>query len=358
MVPVPCGPRLSVAEQIAEHLREGFREERWSGTLPGVVRLAAELDVSPPTLRAALRELEAEGLLVPHGKGRSRTIVAAAANRAALRVGMLIHDVPMEARTQDGLAQQIQHDLETAGHVAFFTRKSQVQLGHSVRRIKAMVAKAPADAWIVVSGSREVLEWFSGQTAPCLALYGRTGGLPLARTGPDKVPAYQAATRHLIELGHRRIVLITRRPRRMPTPGKVERAFLHELVAHGIPTGDFNLPDWKETPEGFTALLENLFRATPPTALIIQEEPRLLAAMAFLLRKGIKVPDQVSLVSTDNDSLDWCQPGFAHMTWDPTLIVRRVVRWVAAVGRGRPDCKVINYPAEFVPGGSIGPVPR
>jgi DNA-binding LacI/PurR family transcriptional regulator len=350
--------RLSIAEQTAAHLREGFQEGRWSGTLPGVLVLAAELGVSPPTLRVALGELEAEGLLVPHGKGRSRTIADAATTRHALRVGILIHDVPMEARTQDGLVQQIQHDLETAGHVAFFTRKSQAQLGHRLRRIKAMVAKTPADAWIVAAGSREVLKWFSGEAVPCLALYGRTGGLPLARTGPNKVPAYQAATRQLIELGHHRIALITRRARRKPTPGEVERAFLHELVAHGIPTGDFNLPDWKETPEGFSDLLENLFRATPPTALIIEEEPRLLAAMAFLLRKGIKVPDQVSLVSTDDDSLDWCHPGFAHMTWDTTLIVRRVVRWVAAVGRGRPDCKVINYPAEFVPGGSIGPVPR
>ena len=32
-------------------------------------------------------------------------------------------------------------------------------------------------------------------------------------------------------------------------------------------------------------------------------------------------------------SLDWCHPGFAHMTWDNAPIIRRVVRWVAAVGR-------------------------
>ncbi|MCF7674738.1 MAG: substrate-binding domain-containing protein [Akkermansiaceae bacterium] len=350
-------PRLSVAEQTAEHLREGFRKGRWSGTLPGVLRLVAELDVSPPTLRAALRILEAEGLLVSHGKGRSRTIAKVAATRHALRVGILIHDVPMVAMAQDGLIHQIKHELEAVGYVVFFTRKSQIELGHDLQRIKAMIAKTPADAWIVGAGSHEVLEWFSGQAVPCLAIYGRTGDLPLARTGPDKAPAYQAATRQLIELGHRRIALITRSTRRKPGPGRVERAFLHELVAHGIPTGDFNLPDWKETPEGLTALLENLFRVTPPTALIIEEEARLLATMAFLLRKGIKVPEQVSLVSTDDESLTWCHPGFAHMTWDNALIVRRAVRWVAAVGRGCADRKIINFPAEFVPGGSIGPAP-
>ena len=38
--------RLSLAEQTAAHLREGLRRGRWRGTLPGLVRLAAELDVS------------------------------------------------------------------------------------------------------------------------------------------------------------------------------------------------------------------------------------------------------------------------------------------------------------------------
>ena len=80
--------------------------------------------------------------------------------------------------------------------------------------------------------------------------------------------------------------------------------------------------------------------------------------MAFLARRGIHVPEQVSLVSTDCDaSLDWCHPAIAHMRWDNAPIVRRVVRWVDAVRKGNPDRKTINFPAEFVPGGSIGPVP-
>ena len=44
------------------------------------------------------------------------------------------------------------------------------------------------------------------------------------------------------------------------------------------------------------------------------------------------------------------------MRWDNALIVRRVVRWVDAVRKGKADHKTINIPAEFVPGGSIGPV--
>jgi DNA-binding LacI/PurR family transcriptional regulator len=104
-------------------------------------------------------------------------------------------------------------------------------------------------------------------------------------------------------------------------------------------------------------LLGILFKRTPPTALIIDEIPNFFATVAFCARHGIRVPEQVSLVSTDCDALlDWCHPPIAHMRWDPKPIIRRVVRWVDAVRKGKTDRKIINFPAEFIPGGSTGPV--
>jgi DNA-binding LacI/PurR family transcriptional regulator len=349
-------------ELVAARLRDGLHEGRWSGSLPGEQRLAAELDVSAVTVRQALRLLEAEGVLTGRGLGRSRGISAAGANIATqrpLRVGILRHDANLiDNKSQPAaVLTKIEHSLEAAGHTVFFFNKSQIELQHDVRRIAREMAKTPADAWVINAGSRPLLEWCSSQQTPCLALYGRTGGLPLARTGPDKVPAYRAATRRLLELGHRRIVIIARAARRLPVPGIAERAFLEELAAHGVVTGDYNLPDWEETPEGFSRLLERLFLHSPPTALMIDETARYIAAMEFLVRRGIKVPERVSLVSTDDDpALAWCHPSVAHMRWDPKPVIRRVVRWVNAVRTAKADRKIINFPAEFVPGGSIGPV--
>jgi DNA-binding LacI/PurR family transcriptional regulator len=350
--------RLSVAELCAEHLREGLREGRWQGALPGVARLAAELDVSRDTLRAALRSLETAGMLDPRGPGRSRTVTARGVVRRRLRVGILLHDaLPDEQNKVAQLLLQIQRDLGAKDHEVFCLHKTQVQLRHDVRRITRLLGENPADAWIVVAGSRELLEWITKQPTPCLCLYGRADGLLLARTGPDKAPAYVAATRRLLALGHRRIVLIARRARRKPIPGNAERAFRDELEAHGILTGDYHLPDWEETPQGFANLLERLFQRTPPTALIIDESAQFIAAMEFLARRRIHVPEQVSLVATGDDAaLAWCRPGIAHIKSDTQPIIRRIVRWVAAVRKGTADRKTINYPAKFVAGGSIGPV--
>jgi hypothetical protein len=38
-------------------------------------------------------------------------------------------------------------------------------------------------------------------------------------------------------------------------------------------------------------------------------------------------------------------------------MVRRIVRWAANVASGKKDRRQTLIPAEFVPGGTIGPVP-
>jgi DNA-binding LacI/PurR family transcriptional regulator len=352
--------RPSIAELTAEHLREGLRAGRWRKVLPGVGRLAAELDVSRDTVRAALRLLESEGLLGAQGLGRSRAVTALGVEHPRLRVGLLLHNALSDEQSK--VAQvllRIQSDLGLLDHEVFCLPKTQVQLRHDIRRITHLLGQHPADAWIVVAGSRELLEWCAVQATPCLALYGRSEGLRLAGTGPDKRPACLAATRQLLGLGHRRIVMIVRNARRLPTPGKVERAFLDELAAHGIPTGDYNLPAWEENPKGFLKLLESLFGSTPPTAMIISETAQFVAAMEFLARRRLHVPEQVSLVSTNDDAaFAWCLSGIAQISSDPKPIVRRVVRWVSSVRKGAADRRSIAFPAQFVSGGSIGPVWR
>ncbi|MCX6876925.1 MAG: GntR family transcriptional regulator [Verrucomicrobia bacterium] len=169
-------PRISLPERVAGHLREGIHQGRWSARMPGVPRLAAELDVAQRTVRQALGLLEAEGLLDGRGLGRSRGISTAGANalRRPLRVAILRHDARLTDNPQTSLVlTEIMHSLEAAGHRVFFCKKSQIELKHEVRPLTRQLAECPADAWVVESGSRPLLEWCSSQPTPCLALYGR-----------------------------------------------------------------------------------------------------------------------------------------------------------------------------------------
>jgi DNA-binding LacI/PurR family transcriptional regulator len=143
----------------------------------------------------------------------------------------------------------------------------------------------------------------------------------------------------------------------LPEPGASEQAFLNELTVHGITPTPYHLPDWDVSIDGFYGLLESLFRFTPPTALIIEEAPFFVATLQFCANHGLRVPHDVSLVCNDEDiTFEWCRPSVAHIRWDSRPIVRRIVRWANNVSLGKMDQRQTFTPAEFVPGGTIGPV--
>ena len=348
---------LSAAAQVAARLRQELFRGTWTSVLPGVSGLAADLGVNHKTVEAALRQLEQEGWLVSQGTGRARLIRLAGRRKAAksLRVAILLSEV---ADRQVHYLVELRHQLLEAGHVVHFAAQSLDALEMKVARVARLVQRTDADAWVVEAAARPVLEWFSTQPVPAFALFGRRHGLAMAGAGPDKVPATVAATRALLGLGHRRLVLLIRRRHRWPQPGPVPSAFLDELKAHGIQTGAYHLPDWEESPAGFQACLTRLFALTPPTALILDEVQCFVAAHQFLAQRRLRVPQDVSLVSTDDaPAFIWCEPAVAHIRWDPGPVVRRVVRWAAHVSAGQRDVRPSFTPARFVPGGTIGPAP-
>ena len=348
----------SAAEQVAAHLREELLRGMWQGAMPGSDKLAAELGIGGNTAEAALALLEKEGLLMNQGRRRGRIVVArpGLTETPALRVAILYSE-PVD-RGLDYMIE-LEHALSQAGHAKFAAPKTMADLGMDTARISRMVEETEADAWVVACGAADLMEWFARRETPTYAIFGRWRSLPIAGVGPDKRAAMIAATRRLVELGHLRIVLMARPRRRLPKPGLSEQTFLDELAALGLPTGEYNLPPWEESPGGFHARLEALFRVTPPTALIIQEAPLFIAALQFLSRRKLSVPDDVSLICTDQSpDFDWCRPEVSHIRWESRPLVRAVLRWATHVRNGKRDLRQTEIPADFVEGGTVGPAPR
>lgn len=345
----------TVTEQVAKHLREELHRGTWTETIPGRNKLVELIGVSGKTIELALQQLEKEGLLARQGAGKQRRIIHSRILEAPskLRIAVLL---PNKFDRGDDFIVELRLLLEEAGHTAFFPDMSLIDLEMNVSRVARYTQSVRADIWIIAAGSREILEWFSAQPIPAFALFGRRGGLPIASAGPDKTPALTAATRQLLELGHRRITLLCREQRRLPLPGRLEQAFLDELISAGIQTSKFHLPDWDESKKGFSTILESLFGPTPPTALIVDEPFLFNAAYFFLSKRGLRIPEDVSLVCTDSDPVfAWCQPSVAHIQWEYRPVARRVVRWVNNVSRGLNDRRQTLTKAEFIEGGTIGP---
>ena len=109
-----------------------------------------------------------------------------------------------------------------------------------------------------------------------------------------------AATKYLVELGHRRIGFITgtldlgcSRDRR-----EGYRSALRDL---GVPIdpdlireGDF------EQPRGYTAAMELLDLAQPPTAIFASNDVMAFGVMEAVRVRGLRIPEDVSIVGFDN----------------------------------------------------------
>lgn len=344
----------STSEQLAEHLRQQILRGGLGETMPGINQLVRVLGVNSRAVEAAVKQLEAEGLVKPQGNRRRRRIVVpndiAPPSR---RIQILLHG---EDDAQLGYMVDLLHQLVDLGHRAEFSSRCLGDLGMDVRRVARFVQGTAADAWVVVGGSRDVLEWFASQSMPTFALFGRLRKLPLAGAVPDKAPAYRQAARRLLELGHRRISLLAGEDRRKPSPGFVEQAFLDELESSGIPTSSYNLPQWQMHPQDFRRCIDSLFTHTPPTALVIDTSMLFHTAMLHLAQQEILAPRDVSLVCADPDvTFEWCKPSIAHIEWDSRPVVRRVVRWVNDTALGRDDRRKTFSKAIFVEGGTVGP---
>lgn len=354
--------RQTVIEQAATFLRKGLHEGRWNGKLPGVRRLAADLDTSHITVRAALRLLESEGLLKPAAAGRSRSITAKAKKQtAAMRKSLRVAILPLQppgfgsARSQIFMLRLLTA-IEHAGHECFIATQALSQLDSNLRRLARLVRDTSADAWVVYSGSHEVLSWFASKQIPVITIGGHSQHVPVACTRSDYTEALQTVIDSLVAQQHRRVVLICPRIWREPDYHPAARVFLERMAHHGLKTSAYNLPSWTETPEGLNELLLSLFKATPPTALLALDPAVAMAVLLFLSEQGLSVPHDVSLISLTSDPIfAKLQPKIAHVDWEIDPHIRRATHWVRDLARNRADKDTKTIQAIFIPGGTIGP---
>ena len=231
-----------------------------------------------------------------------------------------------------------------------------IDLRMNKRRIARIVTRTETDAWILLAAPKEILEWFSKQETPAFAIFGnRLEEVNVAGASPGKSHPVVQATQTLIDLGHRRIILIIRKYQREPISTSA-KAFLDVLNSNGIQSSDFNLPDWEETGEGFNQLLKSIFKITPPTAIITDEPFQYLAAHHFMVSRGIQIPKHLSLICSDYDPIfKWCMPSVSHITFSNKPLLRRINDWAQNVKNQKNDLRQTILKATFVPGETIGP---
>jgi DNA-binding LacI/PurR family transcriptional regulator len=343
----------TAADQLASHIRDQIMSGQLYGAMPGINRLATQYQIHRTTAETALEELQAEGLIIEQGAGKPRKIVVPENDvRPKFTIRILTYH---EMDRHSSYVVEIQDRLKQAGVINELAPKSLEQLGMKLSRVQKLVADTPADAWLVMSGSREILAWFASQKLPAFAMFGRLNEERLAATGADKAYAYREMVDRLVDLGHQRIAILVLGERRNPEPGESEQAFLDQLEKRGVLTSKYHIPDWKDTPDGLRKVIQSLFSVTPPTALVMGMPVLYHAVAGHLRQMGLHTPRDVSLVSSDFcGSFAWCQPTVSYVDFSSKVMFDHVVRWAENIMEGVDYRKKIYAKATFYEGGTIG----
>lgn len=200
----------------------------------------------------------------------------------------------------DAILQGVVRSLEGTGYFPIFA-DGQWQPDIEKEAIQTFMQRR-VDGLIVLGGFLDVaeLEQLSGQI-PTVVVARHVPGFEGNCLFIDNTAASAMATRHLIELGHRRIAHISGRA---DHPDAMERkqGYLNalneagiEIVPELIVEGNFRRQS------GVLAIDMLLSRGVPFSAIFAANDQMAYGARLALYRRGIRVPEDLSLVGFDDE---------------------------------------------------------
>ncbi|MET1036209.1 MAG: LacI family DNA-binding transcriptional regulator [Arthrobacter sp.] len=150
-----------------------------------------------------------------------------------------------------------------------------------------------------------------------LVLIDRFVDFPCDQFAPENLEPVRALTRHLLELGHRRIAAITGVDGLSTTRERTE-GFLRALSDAGVDPGDALIASGRSTVEGACeAARLVLDEPNPPTAVVSLNNAMTIGVMKALRERGLQVPRDVALVGFDDfEWADSFEPRLTTMAQD------------------------------------------
>jgi LacI family transcriptional regulator len=170
----------------------------------------------------------------------------------------------------------------------------------------------------------------------------------------DHRTGMRAAVRHLLDLGHRRIGLILGQAMR---PTRERRLGLEEAYREAAIEPTYQIAEGQlGSAHGRTATSQLLGSADPPTAIVAGGNQILIGTLEELLRRELRVGEDISLVSCDAISItELFTPPIAVVRRDNRELGRRAAQLLLRHLEGEEVRQEVVLPTEFVPRASCAP---
>lgn len=353
----PSRPPSLIAHTV-EVLREGLARGTWAEQLPGERALSASLHVSRPTLRAALSILEREGCIRVE-QGRHRSIIRPSSN----------HRKPRPSKIVALLSSQPLHEIIPQAqiwsdhfHEAMARAGYEIQIhcgkkgfGRSPEReLESLTTRSPAAAWLLFVSPPAMQRWFQNSRERALISGSLHPGIQLASVDFDHRATCRHAAGKFLNLGHKQLVFI----RQTPTSAgdsESEAGFRHGI--QNAPDTTISVAEHDGSPAGIRRMIHALLRRPQtPTGFLVARANVALAVTSELIRHGVAVPKEASVISRDTDHfLEYFTPSIARYARDPELHARSVAKALLQIAEdGASHQKKVRITPLFVPGESLG----
>jgi DNA-binding LacI/PurR family transcriptional regulator len=145
------------------------------------------------------------------------------------------------------------------------------------------------------------------------------------------------ATRHLIELGHRRIAIIGG-PEHLWSSRARLAGYRAALEAAGLPVaGELIRRDHFCAEGGRRQARELLAIAQPPTAIVAGNDPQAFGVLQALGERGLRAPEHLSVVGFDDVPVaTWATPALTTIRQPLAAMAATAFRMLHAPGTGEP----------------------
>jgi len=350
--------KTSLVTQAAGIIREEIEAGRWSRWLPGEYELCSHLHVSRRTVRAALDQLSEEGVLkCIQGKRREIVLPKSPVAEPATRRVVLLTPGSLLSLNPFGvfLIDHLREHLAEAGF-SLETHQSRVpyraRVPHELENLQKEVRPA---CWVLLQSTERMQRWFGERQHPCLVVGSPHGDIKLPYVDTDYHAVCHHAIGRFLSKGRRCLVLLNPNP---PAAGdeKTRVGFLEAAEKANLKDLRTEVVQHDGTVASICSRLDVLIaRSKPPTGLLVSRPRHVLTVLGHLQSRGIKIPDQVAVISRDDDSfLEDVVPSVARYSRNPKTFASTVSGAVLQLIHGSKGPFSHKIMPRFINGDTLG----